>query len=71
MNERVRALKDKLSPGVYPICTERLRLTTESCRWTEEQPRSFRTALAFAEYLDKMTIFIEDGELIVGNAASK
>ena len=55
----------------YPLCTEKARLIVESYRATEGEPQILRRAKATAHYLDHKTIFIEDGELIAGNVASK
>jgi pyruvate formate-lyase/glycerol dehydratase family glycyl radical enzyme len=71
MNERVTKLKKRLAVQKYKICIERVKLITESLKKTEELPRIMRMSMAFANYLDHKTIFIEDGELIVGNVASK
>lgn len=71
MNDRVTKLRQTVSSGKYAICTEKHRLITESFKQTERQPEILRNAAAFAHVLDNITIFIEDGELIVGNAASK
>jgi pyruvate formate-lyase/glycerol dehydratase family glycyl radical enzyme len=71
MNERVQRLKDRLHPERYPICVEKARLIMESYRQTQGLPQIVRRAMATAHYLDHKTIFIEDGELIVGNIASK
>ncbi len=71
MNERVQRLRDRLQPDAYPICVEKARLIMESYRQTEGLPQIVRRAKATAHYLDHKTIFIEDGELIVGNIASK
>ena len=71
MNHRVKHLKNQLLVETYPLCIEKLRLVTESFRQTEGEPQILRRAKALANGLDKITIFIEDGELIVGNGASK
>jgi pyruvate formate-lyase/glycerol dehydratase family glycyl radical enzyme len=71
MNDRVAKLRQRACSGKYPICTEKHRLITESFKQTERQPEILRNATAFAHVLDHITIFIEDNELIVGNAASK
>jgi pyruvate formate-lyase/glycerol dehydratase family glycyl radical enzyme len=71
MNERVRKLKDKVNPKSYIICTEKGRLLTESYKETDRQPEVIRNAKALANVLDHVPIFIQEGELIVGNAASK
>jgi len=71
MNERVQRLKDRLHPERYPICVEKACLIMESYGQTQGLPQIVRRAMATAHYLDNKTIFIEDGELIVGNIASK
>jgi pyruvate formate-lyase/glycerol dehydratase family glycyl radical enzyme len=71
MNSRVAKLRQAACSGKYPICTEKHRLITESFKLTERQPEILRNASALAHVLDNITIFIEDDELIVGNAASK
>jgi len=53
------------------ICLERARIYTESWRETESEPVAVRRALALARVLHEMTVFIDDGELIVGNHASR
>lgn len=52
------------------ICLERARLITESYKETEGQPEVLRRGKALAKILENMTIFIRDGEQIVGNFAS-
>lgn len=71
MNARVTALKARLKCDRYPICIEKYLLVLESLRRSEDVPEVFRRALATAHYLDHRTVFIEDGELIVGNVASR
>ncbi|MFC1945994.1 glycyl radical protein [Chloroflexota bacterium] len=53
------------------LCIERARLMTESYRETESEPPIIRRAKALAYILARMTIGIEDGELIVGRATKK
>ena len=53
------------------ICVERARYLTESFRRTEGEPRVIRLAKALDNILRKMTIFIQDDEIIVGNRTSK
>jgi pyruvate formate-lyase/glycerol dehydratase family glycyl radical enzyme len=52
------------------VCLERARLITESYKQTEGEPEVLRRAKALAYILDNMTIYIRDGERIVGNFAS-
>lgn len=49
-------------------CIERARYLTESFRETEGQPMVIRRAKALARYLEKKTLFITEGDLIVGAA---
>jgi len=52
------------------ICLERGRLITESYKETEGEPEVLRRAKALAHILENMSIYIRDGERIVGNFAS-
>lgn len=56
-------------PGVK-ICLERGRLVTQSYKETEGEPEILRRAKALAKVLENMTLWIQDGELIVGCFAS-
>ncbi|NLL57517.1 MAG: glycyl radical protein, partial [Firmicutes bacterium] len=71
MNERVMKLKERLKVEKFPICVEKASLILEAYQKTEGLPAVLRRAIATAHYLDHKTIFIEDGELIVGNVASR
>jgi pyruvate formate-lyase/glycerol dehydratase family glycyl radical enzyme len=71
MNERIARLLESIKVDRYPLCIEKSRLMTESFRKTNGQPMILRRARALAHILDNVTIFIEDDQLIAGNAASK
>lgn len=68
--QRIEELKSALRRP-YRLCTERLQLITESFSMTEGEPMILRLAKAFDYLVEKMTIFINPGELIVGNGASR
>ena len=68
---RTESLMDKSLSRNYSICIERARLITESYMETESQPPVIRQALALEKILSEMPIFIQEGELIVGNRTSK
>jgi pyruvate formate-lyase/glycerol dehydratase family glycyl radical enzyme len=57
-------------PGVK-LCLERARLVTESYKETEGEPMALRRAKALAKVLENMTIYIEEGQRIAGNYASR
>jgi len=59
-----------IRPGVK-LCLERARLVTESYKETEGEPVAHRRAKALAKILENMTIYIEEGQRIVGNYASR
>jgi pyruvate formate-lyase/glycerol dehydratase family glycyl radical enzyme len=67
---RIEKLMEGIRVEKYPICIEKVRLITEVFRQTEGEPEILRRAKALAHSLDNITIFIRDGELIVGNGAS-
>lgn len=71
MSQRIEKLKEAIRPKKYPFCTEKVHLYTEAYKEAEGEPLIIRRAKGVANVLDNITIFIEDGELIVGNAASK
>lgn len=68
---RIQRLREKLFVDAYPVCIEKIRWLTESYKQTAGEPMLIRRAKALANVLTKITIFIQDDELIVGNAASK
>ena len=71
MNPRIAELKRSIEVPKYPPLIEKSRLMTKSFKSTEGQPQILRRAMAPAYILDNITTFIEDNELIVGNAASR
>ena len=52
------------------LCLERAKFLTEIFRQTESEPLIMRKAKALAHVLNNMTIYIDEGQLIVGNYAS-
>jgi pyruvate formate-lyase/glycerol dehydratase family glycyl radical enzyme len=71
VSERVTRLKDKYLHTKPTVCTERAELYTEAYKEYEAKPLIIRRALALDRTLRQMTIAIDEGELIVGNQASK
>jgi pyruvate formate-lyase/glycerol dehydratase family glycyl radical enzyme len=69
-NPRVQKLREK-ALTIPEICLERAYLITESYKETEAFPHVIRRAKALKNVLDKMTITIEEDELIVGRTSSK
>ena len=65
---KLRALTKKEVPK---LCIDRAVLFTRSYKETEGDPSDIRRAKAFAKVLREMTIYIKEGELIVGNQASE
>jgi len=71
ISERIAKLKSNVLIAVPTICTERARFYTEVYQAFESSPVILKRAYALEKTLKKMTIFISEGELIVGNQSSK
>jgi pyruvate formate-lyase/glycerol dehydratase family glycyl radical enzyme len=71
VSERIAALREKVLSTKPSVCTERARFYTEAYRDNEAQPVIIRRAIALKKTLEGMSIFIDDGELIVGNQSSQ
>ena len=71
MNERLQRLAANVVVDRYPICIEKLKIVLETLRATEGQPQILRRAKCLENVLDRIPIFIEADELIVGNGASQ
>ena len=71
MTERIRQIKEEVT-SVHPeICVDRAILITEAYRATEGEPVVIRRAKALKKILEEMPIYIQDGELLVGNQGHK
>src|SRR5450759_4266666 len=71
ISERIAKLKSNVLAAIPTICTERARFYTEVYQAFESSPVILKRAYALEKTLKKMTIFIREGELIVGNQSSK
>jgi len=69
-SERIERLRKKALLTNPFICPERGRLVTESYKQSEDKPPVLRKAMALKHLLERMSIYINEGELIVGNNAS-
>jgi pyruvate formate-lyase/glycerol dehydratase family glycyl radical enzyme len=69
--ERTQKLKQTYMGPKPNLCADRSVLVTESYKETEALPPVLRQALAFDKVLSEMPIWIQDGELIVANIASR
>jgi pyruvate formate-lyase/glycerol dehydratase family glycyl radical enzyme len=67
---RVQKLRERLLDTTPQVCADRSRLVTEAYRVYQADPPVLRRAKALAHVLDNMTVFIGQGELVVGNQAS-
>jgi formate C-acetyltransferase len=70
-SNRIAKLKSDILNVRSTICTERAGFYTEVYKEFESSPVILKRAYALEKTLKKMTIFINDGELIVGNQSSK
>lgn len=69
MNERILRLRENLFAVKPVICYERAKYFTETMKETQGQPISLRRAQGFTNVMEKMSIYVQDHELIVGNIA--
>jgi pyruvate formate-lyase/glycerol dehydratase family glycyl radical enzyme len=70
MSAIVVALRENLLDTMPSVCVERARLVTEAYKKHGNLPPVLLRARALAHVLENMTIYIQPGELIVGNQAS-
>jgi len=70
-SDRIVKLRELTKKDVPKFCIDRAVLFTRSYKETEGEPSDVRRAKAFAKVLREMTIYIREGELIVGNQASE
>ncbi len=71
ITERTAKLKEQVLSAKSTICTERAWFYTDIYRRHMGSPVILKRALALETTLKEMTIFINEGELIVGNQSSK
>ena len=71
ITDRIANLKEMVLSALPTICTERGKYYTQVYSDYEDSPVILKRALALEKTLKEMTIFINEGELIVGNQSSK
>ena len=67
---RIARLKEKVISAKSTICTERARIYTKVYREHANTPVILKRAYALEQTLREMSVYIDDGELIVGNQSS-
>jgi len=71
VSERIGTLKENILNSHSSVCTERARFYTEVYQDHPDMPVILKRAYALERTLTRMSIFIEEGELIVGNHSSR
>lgn len=71
LTERMQAFREETLDQKPYIDAQRAVLVTEAYKANQNQPPVMKRALGLKNILDKMTIYIEDKTLIVGNQATK
>jgi len=69
-SERIKQLREKVLNAQPSVCTERAKIITEVYQNNADQPIVMKRAIALKSILENMSIYIQDGELIVGNHSS-
>lgn len=67
MNPRVQRLRNELASTKPTVDSERCKIFTESMKETDGLPIIIRRAMSFKDILEKMTVWVKPGELVVGN----
>lgn len=70
LTSRMEKFREEVLDKKPYICAERALLATESYKENQNQPAVMKRALMLKNILDKMSIYIEDETLIVGNQAA-
>lgn len=70
LTKRMNSFREKVLEKKPYICAQRALLATEAYKKYQNQPSVMKRALMLKNILEKMSIFIEDETLIVGNQAS-
>ena len=70
VSDRMSGLRERVMRAKPSVCTERALFYTRAYSENEDQPVIIKRALALEMTLKGMSVFIDDGELIVGNQSS-
>ena len=70
LSQRMHAYRESVLDKKPYICAERALLATEAYKQHQNQPSVIKRALMLKNILEKMSIYIEDETLIVGNQAA-
>ena len=70
LTPRMNEFREKVLEKKPYICAERALLVTETYKEHQNQPAVMKRALMLKNILEKMSIYIEDETLIVGNQAA-
>ena len=70
LTPRMHKFRDELLDKKPYICAQRALLVSESYKENQQQPSVIKRALMLKNVLEKMSIYIEEETLIVGNQAS-
>ncbi len=71
MSTRIDMMRNRLVTDKNPICIEKFKIILQTEAENAYEMPVFRRGKTLANILDRIPIFIMDGELIVGNTASK
>lgn len=70
VTERIAGIKKRILSVRSTICTERARIYTKAYKEHEGKSVIIKRAHALRQTLNEMSVFIDEGELIVGNQSS-
>lgn len=71
MSERIEKLRKNVMKDAYPIGIEKFKMVLKTIEESSGDPTILTRAKIIANVMDNIPIFIQEGELIVGNGSSK
>lgn len=71
MSERIKRLQGRVQRDRNPICIEKFRIEVETGAAYPNEPPALLQGRIMKAVMERFPIFIQEGELLVGNGASK
>ena len=71
MTDRVKRLLQEVRNTNAPVCTKKFEIASEVLKANRDASPWFKRVLPLAAFYDQMPLFIPEGQLIVGEGASK
>ncbi len=70
LSERISKMREEYFNTAPSVCHERAVILTQSYKQSEGKPSVLRRSAALAKILDEMTVYVKQGDLLVGNTST-